>query len=319
MKAAIHERYGLPNVLETKEVNKPIPKDNEILVKVYAATLNRTDCAIISGKPDIIRLSEGLIKPANKFSGTDFAGEIEAVGSSVNTYKVGDRIFGFDDKGLKSHAQYITISENKPISVIPSDISYEQAVASLEGAHYANNFINKVDLHDGDKVLVNGATGAIGSAVVQLSKYFGATITAVCRGEDFDLVMSLGASKVIDYLKDDFTTTYERYNYVFDAVGKSSFLKCKPLLQTGGTYISSELGWMAQNVFFALLKPVIGNKKVIFPFPSNIDATIKLISKLIEQGKFKAVIDREYPLGEIADAYEYALSGQKKGNVIIKM
>ena len=257
MKAAIHEKYGPPNVIEIKEVQKPTPKDHEVLIKVYAATFNRTDCAIVSAKPTIMRFTTGLIKPVNPISGTDFAGEIEAVGNCVTSFKVGDKVFGFNDSGLSSHAQYITISENKPLSLMPDDITYQQAAASIEGAHYAYNFINKTKLKSGDKVLVIGATGAIGSAAIQLALYWGSDITAVCKAEDFELLKSLGASKLIDYLEDDFTLTDERFNYVFDAVGKSSFLKCKPLLQPDGIYISSELGWKAQNIFFALMKPVI--------------------------------------------------------------
>lgn len=319
MKAALHYRYGPPDVLEIREVKKPIPRDNEVLIRVYAATFNRTDCAIVSAKPFIMRFTTGVIKPVNPISGTDFAGDIEAVGDSVTAFKVSDKVFGFDDGGVSSHAHYMTISENKALGVMPDNISYEQAAASLEGFHYAYNFINKVNLNKGDNVLVIGATGAIGSAAVQLAAYYGADISGVCRGEDFELVKSLGAEKLFDYTVEDFTISNEKYNFIFDSVGKSSFLKCKPLLQPGGIYISSELGWLAQNIFFALMKPIIGNKKVIFPLPTNIKATIELIKKLIEQGKFKAVIDREYPLEEIADAYEYALSGQKTGNVIITM
>ncbi len=319
MKAAIHEKYGPPNVLYIRDVKEPTPKDNEVLIKVMATTFNRTDCAIISGKPDIMRLTKGLIKPVNQFSGTDFAGKIENIGDGVNSFKVGDKVFGFCDRGVCSHAQYMTISENKALAVMPDNTTFEQAAASTEGVHYAYNFINKVNINKGDKVLVIGATGAIGSAAIQLSKYYGADISAVCRRKDFNLVASLGANKLFDYSAEDFTSSNEKCNFVFDSVGRSSFLKCRPLLKPGGAYISSELGWMAQNVFFAIIKPVIGNKKVIFPFPSDIKSTITLIKKLIDQGSFKAVIDRTYLLEEIASAYEYVASGQKVGNVIINI
>jgi len=215
----------------------------------------------------------------------------------------------------------MTILEDKALTTIPSNITYEQAAASTEGAHYAYNFIKKVNLKSGQKFLVNGATGAIGSAAVQLLKYFGAYVTAVCNTKNIELVKSLGADKVIDYTKEDFTKDNQKYNFIFDAVGKSSFAKCKPLLQPGGVYISSDLGYMAQNVFLPLItpiiKPMIGNKKTVFTIPTDIKGSILLIKKLIEQGKFKAVIDRRYPLEQIVEAYRYVEKGQKTGNVVI--
>ena len=211
----------------------------------------------------------------------------------------------------------MTIGEDKALTTIPKDITYEQAAASTEGAHYAYNFIKKVNLKSGQKVLVNGATGAIGSAAVQFLKYFGANITAVCGTKNIELVKSLGADKVIDYTKEDFTKDNQKYHYIFDAVGKSSFAKCKPLLQPGGVYMSSELGFMAQNIFFALVTPIIGNKKVIFPIPTDLKGSILFIKMLIEKGQFKTVIDRKYPLEQIVEAYRYVETGQKVGNVVI--
>jgi len=319
MKAAIYENYGEPSVLEIKNVENPTPKDNEVLIKVYAATVNRSDCAMLRAKPFIMRFTTGFFRPNKSILGTDFAGKIEAVGKDAKSLKVGDKVFGFDDGGLCSHAQYMTLSEDDALAIMPSNISYEQATASIEGAHYAYNFINKVSLTSGQKVLVNGATGAIGSAMIQLLNYFEVDVTAVCNAENFELVESLGARKTIDYLKEDFTKDDQKYDCVFDAVGKSSFGKCRPLLKSGGVYISSELGWMAQNIFLALMKPIIGNKKVIFPMPLDRLASVLLIKKLSEAGKFRAVIDRKYPLEEIAEAYKYVLMGQKIGNVVITM
>jgi NADPH:quinone reductase-like Zn-dependent oxidoreductase len=320
MKAVIYTKYGGPEVLHLKEVEKPTPKDNEVLVKVYATTVNRTDCATIRAKPFFMRLVTGLFKPKNQIPGTEFAGEIEAVGKNVVSFKVGDRVFGFDDSGSGAHAQYLTISEDKAIT-IPKNITYEQAAASSEGAHYAYNFINKVDIKSGQEILVNGATGAIGSAAVQLLRYFGANVTAVCNTKNIELVKSLGASKVIDYTKEDFTQDDQRYDFVFDTVGKSSFFKCRKLLQPGGVYISSDLGYMAQNIFLPLItpiiKPMIGNKKTIFPFPTDITGSLRLVKKLTEEGKFRAEIDRKYPLERIVEAYKYVETGQKTGNVVI--
>ena len=317
MKAIVCTKYGPPEVLQLKEVAKPTPKDNEVLIKVHASTVNRTDCAILRAKPFIIRFSTGIFKPSKLILGTEFAGIIEEVGKNVSSYQVGDRVFGFDDIGSGSHAQYMTIGEDKALTTIPKDITYEQAAASTEGAHYAYNFIKKVNLKSGQKVLVNGATGAIGSAAVQFLKYFGANITAVCGTKNIELVKSLGADKVIDYTKEDFTKDNQKYHYIFDAVGKSSFAKCKPLLQPGGVYMSSELGFMAQNIFFALVTPIIGNKKVIFPIPTDLKGSILFIKMLIEKGQFKTVIDRKYPLEQIVEAYRYVETGQKVGNVVI--
>jgi NADPH:quinone reductase-like Zn-dependent oxidoreductase len=320
MKAIVYTKYGPPEKLEFKEVEKPVPKENEVLIKVYATTVNRTDCATIRAKPFFARIVTGLIRPKKSIPGSEFAGNIEAIGNSVSSLKVGDKVFGFDDQGAKSHAQYLTINENKVVT-IPNNMSYKQAAASSEGAHYAYNFISKVDRRKGQNVLVNGATGAIGSAAVQLLSYFGADVTAVCATKNMELVKSLGANKVIDYTKDDFTKDEQQYDFVFDTVGKSSFFKCYHLLKPGGIYISSDLGYMAQNIFLPLItpiiKPLIGYKKTIAPIPMNIRRTLSLVKKMIEKGKFKAVIDREFPLEHIVEAYQYVEKGHKIGNVVI--
>jgi len=317
MKAITRTTYGSPDVLHIQDVKTPIPKAYEVLVRVRATTVNRTDCGILWGKPFIIRFFTGLGKPKRTSTGTDFAGDVEAVGQNVTQFKVGDRVWGFDDNGLSSHAQYLTLSENGPMARIPENTSYEEAAASAEGAHYAYNFINKVDLKPDDKVFINGATGAIGSAMLQLVKNIGAQVTVTGNTQNLDLLRELGADRVIDYTKEDFTQGDERYHYVFDAVGKSTFAKCKPLLLDGGVYQSSELGPGNQNVYLPLLTR-FSNKKVIFPIPSDCKRSILLIKELIEQGKFRAVIDRTYPMEEIREAFEYVASGQKTGNVVVR-
>jgi NADPH:quinone reductase-like Zn-dependent oxidoreductase len=319
MKAVVCTRYGPPEVLQFKEVEKPVPKDNEVLIKVHAATVNRTDCALLRARPFVVRFITGIFKPKKQIPGTEFAGEIEAVGKNVMSFNIGDRVFGFNDIGSGSHAEYMTISEDKALTTIPGDMTYGQAAASTEGAHYAYNFIKKVNLKSGQRILVNGATGAIGSAAVQLLNYYGANVTAVCRGKHFELVKSLGANEVIDYTQEDFTEYDRTYSFIFDTVGKSSFAKCKPLLEPGGAYISSELGYMAQNLFFALTTPILGNKKVKFPLPMDCRGSILFFKQLIEEGKFKAVIDREYPLEQIVEAYTYVETGQKIGNVVVTL
>jgi NADPH:quinone reductase-like Zn-dependent oxidoreductase len=324
MKAIIYTKYGPPDVLQHKEVEKPAPKDDEVLVKVYATTVNRTDSATIRAIPFFARIITGLFKPKKQTPGTEFAGEIKEIGKDVISLTVGDRVFGFDDQGSESHAQYLKISEDNVVT-IPANISFEQAAASSEGAHYAYNMINKVNLKSGNKVLVNGATGAIGSAAVQLLKYFDVYVTAVCNTKNIELVKSLGADKVIDYTKEDFTKDGEKYNFVFDAVGKSSFAKCKFLLQPDGIYSSSDLGYMAQNIFLPIITPITSNlpgqsgKKTIFPMPVDVRGSLLLIKKLIEEGKFKTVIDRSYSFEDIVEAYRYVGKGQKTGNVVINV
>jgi len=319
MKASVYTQYGESEVLNLKEVEKPIPKSNEVLVKVHAATVNRTDCAMLTAKPFIMRFSTGLFKPKRTILGTDFAGQIEAVGRDVKSFKAGDRVFGINDEGLSSHAEYLTIKQDAALSFIPDDISYKVAAASIEGAHYAYNIINKVKYMGHQKALVNGATGAIGSATVQLMKFYGSHVTAVCEGDKAELVKSMGADIIIDYTKENFTKSPEKYNYVFDAVGKSSFGKCKPILEPDGTYISTELGKGAQNVFLSLFTPFFSKKKVKFPMPYNKLRSVLLVKKLMEEKHFKPLIDREYPFEKIAEAFTYVLSGKKIGNVVINI
>jgi NADPH:quinone reductase-like Zn-dependent oxidoreductase len=319
MKAAIRHTYGLPEVLHIAELPVRMPQPNEVLIKVLAATVNRTDCAFLSGKPLLMRLITGWPKPNLKTTGSDFAGTVEAVGTKVNKFKPGDLIFGFNDSGLPTHAVYMTISAKTPMATIPPNISYQQAAASIEGAHYALNFLNKIKLQPGDKVLVNGATGAIGSALVQLLKYAGAIIIATSSTKNMELTKRLGADKVINYETDDFTRQRASYDYVFDAAGKSNFSACKPILKEGGIYISSELGKNCENIWLALTTALLGKKKVIFPVPLRIGRSIAIISELLGQGKFDPVIDRTYPLEEIQEAFRYVASGQKTGNVIIQM
>jgi NADPH:quinone reductase-like Zn-dependent oxidoreductase len=319
MKAAFHTRYGLPEVLSIQEVEKPAPKEHEVLVRLFATTVNRTDCANLTAKPFIMRFVDGLFKPKRQIPGTDFAGEIEAIGDAVTTFKAGDKVWGFGDQGVGSQAEYLCFPEDKAIASFPASLSYEQAAASLEGAHYAYNFINRVTLVPGQKALVNGATGAIGSALLQFLKYHGIYVTAVCNTPNIELIKSPGADKIIDYTRQDLITDDERYDFIFDAVGKSTFGHCKLLLKEKGIYISSELGPGSQNPFLALLSPLSAEKKVIFPIPSDIATNMDYIKDLVEKGKFKTLIDRTYPLDDIAKAYQYVLTGQKAGNVVIRI
>jgi NADPH:quinone reductase-like Zn-dependent oxidoreductase len=319
MKAAIRTKYGDPSVLSIQNIEKPTPKDNEVLVKVHATTISRTDMGVLLGAPFVFRFFTGLTKPRYQTTGTDFAGQIESVGKNVTDFKAGDRVWGFLDHGLPTHAEYAAVSADIPIMKIPMDWDYKSIVACAEGAHYARNFINKVNLEAGQKAVVYGATGAIGSALVQILKHFGLYVTAVCATPHLDLIKSLGADKVRDYLKEDFTDDDILYDYVFDAVGKSAFGIFKPMLKPKGIYISSELGPNNENLYLPLITPLLGGKKVIFPMPFDIKASLKFMNQLIELGHFKPLIDRVYPLDDIAEAFRYVLTGQKIGNVIISM
>ncbi len=317
MKAITRTAYGPPEVLELKEIAKPIPKDHELLIRVYATTVNRTDCGILTGKPYLIRAFVGLTKPRHLVPGTDFAGQVVAIGKKVNSFQIGDRVWGFQDEGLSSQAEYMTIRENKAVVRMPENFSYQDVVACAEGAHYANNFINKVKVDTTTKVLVNGATGAIGSAAVQLLKYYGATVTAVGNTKNMEMLKSIGSDQTIDYQKEDFTKGNGKYHFIFDAVGKSSFPQCKHMLLPKGVYISSELGPGAQNLYLPLTTKIKGGKRVIFPLPLNCKKSIVFLTKLLTAGKFKPVIDTVYQPEQIVEAYQYVASGQKTGNVII--
>jgi NADPH:quinone reductase-like Zn-dependent oxidoreductase len=317
MQAAIRRSYGPIDKLKVETVEKPVARDNEVLIRVCATTVNRTDCAVLTGKPMVMRLFTGLFKPKMPIPGTDFAGIIEALGKNVKAFQVGDKVLGFNDQGLSSQAEYMVFPAAGAITKMPAGITFEQAAASTEGAHYAYNFINKVNLKAGHKILLIGATGAIGSALLQFLKDLDIYVTAVCNTKNLELIKRLGADRLYDYTREDFTKDDEKYDFVFDAAGKSTFGACKPLLKKGGVYISSELGPMVQNPFLALITKVIGDKKVIFPVPSDIKATLQFVGALLVKGKFMPVIDKQYPLENIGEAYQYVASGQKTGNVVI--
>ncbi len=318
MKASVRSAYGPPSVLRIETIEKPTPKAQELLVKVHATTVNRTDCGALWGKPFIFRFFVGFPTPRFVSTGTDFAGTVEAIGTAVTRFKVGDRVFGFNDNCLGSHAEFFTISENQPIMTIPAAVSFEDAAASLEGAHYAYNFITKVTLKEGSQVLLNGVTGAIGSAALQILRKYKLRITAVCGPAHLAWAKSMGAEKTYDYTCEDFTTKNEKYALIFDAVGKSSYSRCKHLLEKDGVYISSELGDRAENLFWAAVTPFLGGRKVIFPIPVDIKRTLELVRDLLEKGEFKPLIDKSYPLDSLAEAFEYVASGAKLGNVMVK-
>jgi NADPH:quinone reductase-like Zn-dependent oxidoreductase len=317
MKAAVRTRYGPPDVVRVAEVEKPAPGDDEVLVKVHATTVNRTDCGVRAAKPFFYRLFIGLVRPRRTVLGTEFAGEVEAIGSGVTSFEVGDRVFGFSGDRFGAHAEYMVIPEGGLLATMPAGLTYEEAAPSTEGSQYALSGIRGVNARSGQDVLVYGATGAIGSAAVQLLKALGANVTAVCDTEHVELVKGLGADRVIDYTTEDFTRDEQTYDVVHDAVGKSSFGRCKRLLKPGGIYLSSDLGPLSQNPILALVTPLFGGRKVMFPLPKRDPQMGTYFKGLIESGQFKPLIDRRYPLSQIVEAYRYVETGRKIGNVVI--
>lgn len=319
MKAAVYFQYGPPEVVTIAEIPQPIPKPNELLIKVFSSTVTRTDSGFRSAEYFVSRFFSGLLRPKFPVLGCEFAGVVEETGSSVTLFEKGDRVFGFNDQKFGGHAEFLTLAETDAIDIIPDELSFDEAAALTEGSHYALVDIRAAKTKPGQNVLVYGATGAIGSAAVQLLKYFQTDVTAVCSSAHVGLVKTLGADVVIDYQTQDFTKTNVKYDFIFDAVGKSSFGACKPLLTNKGIYISTELGKNGENILLALTTPIFGGKKLLFPLPSITKNDVVFIRELVQKKFFKPVIDRKYPLNQIVEAYKYVDSGQKIGNVILKI
>jgi NADPH:quinone reductase-like Zn-dependent oxidoreductase len=319
MRAAVRTSYGPPDVVRIAEVDKPAPKDNEVLVRVHATTVNRTDSGFRAGRPFFVRALTGLPRPRVRILGTEFAGTVEAVGAGVTSFGVGDRVFGFKGLPFGAHAEYLAIPEDGFLATLPGHLSFEEAAPSTEGSHYGLALIRKAKVRSGQDVLVNGATGAIGSAAVQLLKQLGAGVTAVCGPEHVELVRGLGADRVIDYTAQDFTRDTQRYDVVLDAVGKSSFLRSRRLLKPRGVYLSSEFGPLAQNLVLALLAPLLGGRKVLLNIARDDPQMARDFRELLESGAFRPLVDRRYRLDEIVDAYRYVETGRKIGNVVISV
>ena len=300
------------------EVDRPVVGDRDLLIQVHAATVNRTDCGFRAAHPWFVRLITGIIRPRATILGCEFAGVVEAAGAGVTMFRVGDRVFGFSEFG--GHAEYLSMAQDGPVATMPPNASFEEVAPATEGSHYALSLISNAQIRAGQRVLVNGATGAIGSAAVQLLKRVGADVTAVCDTATVELVRGLGADRVIDRSIEDFTKDEQTYDVVLDAVGKSSFGRCKRLLTPRGIYLSSDLGPLSQNPVLAVTTRFTGGRRVMFPIPPKYDqARVTGFKKMMETGEFKPVIDRTYRLDEIVDAYRYVESGRKIGNVVISI
>jgi NADPH:quinone reductase-like Zn-dependent oxidoreductase len=320
MKAIVCTKYGPPEALQLQEVAKPIPKEDEVLVKVYATTVTIGDVRMRSatfppGLGLIMRLGFGFRGPRKNILGEEFAGEIEAVGVDVKRFKEGDQVFGDANPGLGAYAEYICLPEEGMVATRPANLTYEEAAAGPSAALSALYYLRKGSIQSGQKVLINGASGALGTAAVQLAKYFGAEVTGVCSTTNLELAKSLGADMVIDYTEEDFTKSGQTYDFIFDAVNKSSFSRCESSLKQRGIYLVSvpTLAIILQMLWTSM----IGSKKVILGVPKNSTEDLILLKELIEAGKIKPVIDRRYPLEQIAEAHRYVDKGHKKGNVVI--
>jgi NADPH:quinone reductase-like Zn-dependent oxidoreductase len=319
MKAVVYDHYGPPEVLEIKQVDKPIPKNDEILIKIHATTVNRTDTEFRSAKYFVSRLVTGLVKPRKAIAGSEFAGNIVEVGADVQAFQVGDKVFGFEDVRSGAHAEYMSEAANGSVAKMPEGFSYQSMAPAAEGATYAISVIRAAGVKKGQKVLVYGASGAIGSAAVQILKYLGTEVIAVCGTKNIKIVKNLGADKVIDFEKEDFTRITDNFDLIFDAVGKSSYGACKKLLAPKGIYYSTELGVGGQNPLLAIWFALTGSRKVIFPISKINKEKVEYIKQLMETGAYKPLIDRTYQLDEIIEATKYVETGQKIGSVVIEV
>ncbi|MFC1874705.1 NAD(P)-dependent alcohol dehydrogenase [Chloroflexota bacterium] len=322
MKAVVCTKYGPPEVLQLKEVAKPIPKDNEVLIKIHATTVSSGDVIDRTGTVSPwawlpTRIIFGLIRPKRSIPGAELAGEIESVGKDVKLFKEGDQVFGSTGWGSGAYAEYKCLPEDGALAIKPANMTYEEAATITFGALTSLFFLRKGDIQNGQKVLIYGASGSLGTFAIQLAKYFGAEVTGVCSTTNVEMVESLGADKVIDYTKEDFTKSGETYDVIYDAVRKTSFSRCKSLLKKKGIYLTTDMGLIL--LLQMLWTSMIGSKKVIIGIPTNRIEDLIFLKELIEAGKLKPVIDRRYPLEQIVEAHRYVEKGHKKGHVVITM
>ena len=322
MRAVVYNRYGPPDVLRLEDVDRPVPEEDEVLVRIHATTVTRADCATREANRRsgvlvsvISRLISGIRRPRQRILGTELAGEVEAAGAAVTEFAVGDHVFGSSGFSFGAHAEFICMRESARIAHKPAGMTFEEAAAICDGALNALWCLRLANLRKGQRILIYGASGAIGTAGVQLAKYFEADVTAVCNTKNLELVRSLGADRVVDYTREDFTKNGEVYDVIFDAVGKHSFRRCRSSLKPGGSYLATD---GLRNLILALWTPRIGDKKVIFSIPPRYTKKdVLFLKKLIEAGRYRAVIDRCYPLEEVVEATRYVETEHKTGNVVL--
>ena len=322
MRAVVYDRYGPPDMLRLEEVERPVPKADEVLVRIHATTVTRADCATREANRRsgvavmaLSRLISGMRQPRQRILGTEFAGVVEAVGKAVSRFAVGDDVFGSSGFRFGAHAEFISVPEGARIARKPVGMSFPEAAAVCDGGLNALWCLRQVGLQRGQRILIYGASGAIGTAGVQLAKHFGTEVTAVCNTKNVDLVRSLGAASVIDYTRDDFTKNGETYDVIFDAVGKHSFRRCSGSLNEDGSYLATD---GLENLFLALWTSRIGHKKVVFSIPPRYtQSDVVFLKELIEAGTYRAVIDRSYPLEDVIEATRYVETEQKTGNVVM--
>ncbi len=320
MRAVVCRRYGSPDVLELQEVDKPIPKRNEVLIRIMAGTVGPSDCAFRKGEPFAVKLVNGLRRPKHPILGTEFAGVIDAVGQDVTQFRTGDRVYGLSPHTAGAHAEYKCLPENGVLVQMPEGLSYEDMVAVCDGAATSLTFLrDQAKVKSGQKVLIIGASGAVGIYAVQLAKHYGAEVTGVCSGANADLVKSVGADEVIDYTLEDFTADGRLYDVIFDAVGKRSFSQCAGSLTPDGIYLSTTP--TLSNIASMLRTMLFGRKKSKFVTAGLMQSkdNLRYLNALCEQGKLRAIIDRRYSLEQAADAHRYVDTGRKKGNVVIRI
>ena len=315
MKAVVYDRYGPPDVLRLEDVERPVPADDQLLVRIHATTVNRTDCGFRSAEFFVSRFFTGVLKPKQRVPGMEFAGVVEATGSAVTEFEIGDRVFGVTGAG--AHAEFACIRESSPVAHAPAGTSFEEAAAATDGASLALACLRKAGSLDGKRLLVYGASGSVGTAAVQLGKHFGAHVTAVCSTKTVELVRSLGADEVIDYTRDDFTKNGGTYDIVFDAVGKHSFRRCRHSLKPGGTFTDTDPGFMWHVPMLSVLTRWIGDMKVALGITRYAKQDVELLKQLIEAGEYRPVVDRRYPLEDVVEAHRYVETGQKTGNVVL--
>jgi len=315
MKAVICDRYGPPDILRLEDVERPVPGQDEVLIRIRATTVNRSDCHYRLGTPPFARLFTGLTRPRHRILGSELAGDVEAVGPAVTGFTPGDAVFGVKAWTFGAHAEYICMRESAALAPKPAGVSYEEAAAVCDGVILALMGLRRADLRKGRSILVYGASGSIGTAAVQLSRYYDADVTAVCNTKNLELVADLGAGQVIDYTRDDFTTNGQTYDVIFDAVGKHSFGRCRDSLNPGGIYLATD---HLTNLVLAPWTSRVGDKKVVFPIPPRYTKQdVVFLKGLMEAGQYRAVIDRRYPLADVAEACRYVETEQKTGNVVL--